>query len=77
MLYEVITDFGTIPPGGNMSVEISLNTAQLIGGNYNAVIDVSGTVGGNAKIQACEVNIGAQTHRHSNINVTEVRNNFV
>jgi len=34
-------DFGTIPPGGNMSVEISLNTAQLIGGNYNAVIDVS------------------------------------
>lgn len=35
-------------------------------------LDVSGTVGGNAKIQACEVNIGAQTHRDSKINVTEV-----
>lgn len=34
-------------------------------------IDVSGTVGKNAKIQACELNIGAQTHRHSQINVTE------
>lgn len=37
-------------------------------------LDVSGTVGGNAKIQACELNIGAQTHRNSQINVTEVAN---
>ncbi|MGE4472442.1 MAG: flagellar assembly protein A [Sulfuricurvum sp.] len=37
-------------------------------------LDVSGTVGGNAKIQACEVTIGAQTHRHSKINVTEAAN---
>lgn len=37
-------------------------------------LDVSGTVGGNSKIQACEVNIGAQTHRKSHINVTEVAN---
>lgn len=37
-------------------------------------LDVSGTVGGNAKIQACEVNIGAQTHRNSQINVTDVAN---
>ncbi|OHD85457.1 MAG: hypothetical protein A3I60_03350 [Sulfuricurvum sp. RIFCSPLOWO2_02_FULL_43_45] len=37
-------------------------------------LDVSGTVGGNSKIQACEVNIGAQTHRNSHINVTEVAN---
>jgi prefoldin subunit 5 len=34
-------------------------------------LDVSGTVGGNAKIQACEVTIGAQTHRKSEINVSE------
>lgn len=37
-------------------------------------LDVSGTVGGNAKIQACEVTIGAQTHKQSQINVTEVAN---
>lgn len=37
-------------------------------------LDVSGTVGGNAKIQACEVNIGAQTHKKSEINVSETAN---
>lgn len=34
-------------------------------------LDISGTVGNNAKIQACEVTIGAQTHKKSQINVTE------
>ncbi|MCZ6703883.1 MAG: choice-of-anchor D domain-containing protein, partial [Ignavibacteria bacterium] len=33
--------FGTVPPGGNITVEISLNTAELIGGNYYAAIDVN------------------------------------
>jgi len=37
-------------------------------------LDVSGTVGGNAKIQACEVNIGSQTHKKSEINVSEIAN---
>ena len=31
---------GTIPPGGNMTIEISANTAELIGGNYLAYIDI-------------------------------------
>ncbi len=34
-------------------------------------LDVRGTVGGNAKIQAGELNVGAQTHKKSQINVTE------
>jgi ethanolamine utilization protein EutQ (cupin superfamily) len=37
-------------------------------------LDIQGTVGGNATIQACEVNIGAQTHKRSQINVSEVAN---
>lgn len=37
-------------------------------------LDVSGTVGANAKIQACELTIGAQTHKKTQINVTEVAN---
>ena len=37
-------------------------------------VDVSGTVGSNAKIQACDVNIGAQTHRKSQINVSQTAN---
>lgn len=37
-------------------------------------LDVSGTVGKSAKIQACEVNIGAQTHKQSEIFVTEHAN---
>jgi hypothetical protein len=37
-------------------------------------VDVSGTVGSNAKIQACDVNIGAQTHRKSHINVSQTAN---
>lgn len=37
-------------------------------------LDVSGTVGANATIQACELTIGAQTHKKTQINVTEVAN---
>jgi len=63
----------------DISLKIKKNVASedSIGMGVNIDVqklDVSGTVGGNAKIQACEVNIGAQTHRHSNINVTEVAN---
>lgn len=34
-------------------------------------LDVQGTIGSHATIQACEVNIGAQTHKNSHIHVTE------
>lgn len=34
-------------------------------------LNVSGTVGAHAKIQACELHIGAQTHKKTNIRVTE------
>lgn len=37
-------------------------------------LDVSGTIGRNAKIQACELKIGAQTHRKSEIHVSETAN---
>jgi hypothetical protein len=55
----------------NISSEDSVGTGVNIDVQK---LDVTGTVGGNAKIQACEVNIGSQTHRHSQINVTEVAN---
>jgi hypothetical protein len=35
-------------------------------------LDISGTVGRNATIQANELTVGAQTHKKSNINVTDV-----
>ncbi|MDD2781792.1 flagellar assembly protein A [Sulfuricurvum sp.] len=61
----------------NISLKVKRNIASedSIGVGVNIDVqklDVSGTVGGNAKIQACEVNIGAQTHRDSQINVTEI-----
>ncbi|MCX6075052.1 MAG: hypothetical protein NTY39_12080 [Campylobacterales bacterium] len=37
-------------------------------------LDIEGTVGSNTKIQACEVNIGSQTHKRSQLNISEVAN---
>ncbi len=61
----------------NISLKVKQNVASEdsvgVGVNIDVQkLDVSGTVGGNAKIQACELNIGAQTHRDSQINVTEI-----
>lgn len=61
----------------SLKIKRNVSSEDSIGTGVNIDVqklDVSGTVGGNAKIQACELTIGAQTHRHSQINVTETAN---
>lgn len=72
---------GSIETGWDKDVSLKINkkvdSEDAIGMGVNIDVqklDVSGTVGGNAKIQACEVNIGAQTHKKSHINVSEIAN---
>lgn len=72
---------GSIETGLDKDVSLKINKkvdsedAVGMGVNIDVLkLDVSGTVGGNSKIQACEVNIGSQTHKKSQINVTENAN---
>jgi len=72
---------GSIETGMDKDVLLKINkkvsSEDAIGMGVNIDVqklDVSGTVGGNAKIQACDVNIGAQTHRKSQINVSQTAN---
>lgn len=72
---------GSIETGLDKDVSLKINKkvdsedAVGMGVNIDVLkLDVSGTVGGNSKIQACEVNIGAQTHKKSQIQVTENAN---
>lgn len=72
---------GSIETGMDKDVSLRINkkvsSEDAIGMGVNIDVqklDVSGTVGGNAKIQACDVNIGAQTHRKSQINVSQTAN---
>jgi hypothetical protein len=61
----------------SLKIKKKVSNEDSIGSGVNIDVqklDVSGTVGRNASIQACEVNIGAQTHKKSQINVTEVAN---
>ncbi len=61
----------------SLKVKRNVATEDSIGTGVNIDVqklDISGTVGGNAKIQACELTIGAQTHKRSQINVTETAN---
>lgn len=69
---------GSIETGIDKEVllKVKRNTAteDAIGSGVNIDVqklDVSGTVGSHSKIQACDVNIGAQTHKKSEISVTE------
>lgn len=70
---------GSIEAGIDKEISLKVNKKEAsedsIGTGVNIDVqklDVSGTVGGNAKIQACELHIGAQTHKKSQINVTEI-----
>lgn len=63
--------------------EISLKVEQRdcgedavgIGVNIDIqTVDISGTVGENTKIKACDLNIGAQTHKKSTMEVTGIAN---
>jgi hypothetical protein len=72
---------GSIETGIDKDISLKINqkvdNEDAVGMGVNIDVqklDVSGTVGGNAKIQACEVNIGAQTHKKSEINVSETAN---
>lgn len=72
---------GSIETGVDKDILLRINKKEdsedAVGIGVNIDIqklDVSGTVGGNAKIQACEVNIGAQTHKKSHINASENAN---
>jgi len=70
---------GSIETGIDKDVSLKINKKSSnedaigIGVNIDVQkLDVGGIVGSNTKIQACEINIGAQTHRKSQINVTEM-----
>jgi hypothetical protein len=72
---------GSIETGWDKDVSLRINkkvdSEDAVGMGVNIDVqklDMSGTVGSNAKIQACEVNIGAQTHKKSHINVSEIAN---
>lgn len=72
---------GSIETGLDKDVSLKINKkvssedAVGMGVNIDVLkLDVSGTIGSNSKIQACEVNIGAQTHKRSQINVSEIAN---
>jgi len=72
---------GSIETGLDKDVSLKINkkvsNEDSVGMGVNIDVlklDVSGTVGSHSKIQACEVNIGAQTHKKSQINVSENAN---
>lgn len=61
----------------SLKIQKNVSDEDAVGTGINIDVqklDVSGTVGSNAKIQACEVTIGAQTHKKSEISVTEIAN---
>jgi hypothetical protein len=74
-------DTGSIEAGMDKDIHIKIKSKEhskdAVGMGINIDVqklDVDGSVGSNAKIQACELTIGAQTHKKSQINVTEVAN---
>lgn len=69
---------GSIEAGMDKDIHLTINQKEhskdAVGTGVTIDVqklDISGTVGNNAKIKACEVTIGAQTHKKSQINVTE------
>ncbi|MCK9372484.1 MAG: FapA family protein [Sulfuricurvum sp.] len=69
---------GSIEAGSEKDIHVIINQKEhskdAVGSGVTIDVqklDVSGTVGSHAKIQATEVTIGAQTHKKSEISVTE------
>ena len=69
---------GSLEAGSEKEINIKIGEGEegddAIGTGVNIdvqTLDVKGTVGSNTKIQACEVTIGAQTHKKSLIEVQE------
>lgn len=69
---------GSMEAGQEKEINIKIGSGEdgedAVGSGVNIdvqILDVKGTVGSNTKIQACEVTIGAQTHKKSLIEVQE------
>ncbi len=69
---------GSLEAGSEKEINIKIGAGEdgddAVGAGVNIdvqTLDVKGTVGSNTKIQACEVTIGAQTHKKSLIEVQE------
>ncbi|MDD2828790.1 MAG: hypothetical protein PHW18_04375 [Sulfuricurvum sp.] len=69
---------GSIEAGADKEIHVKIdhkdNSKDAVGSGVNIdvqTLDVNGTVGSNTKIQACDVTIGAQTHKKSLIEVQE------
>jgi hypothetical protein len=69
---------GSIETGSDKEVHLKINhddqSKDAVGTGVTIdvqTLDIKGTVGSNTKIQACEVTIGAQTHKKSQIAVEE------
>jgi hypothetical protein len=69
---------GSLEAGSEKEINIQIGEGEegddAIGAGVNIdvqTLDVKGTVGSNTKIQACELTIGAQTHKKSLIEVEE------
>lgn len=71
-------DTGSIETGSDKDIHVKINredlTKDAVGSGITIdvqTLDVQGTIGSNTKIQACELTIGAQTHKKSFIEVQE------
>ena len=71
-------DTGSIETGSDKEIHVKINheddSKDAVGSGVNIdvqTLDVKGTIGSNTKIQACDVTIGAQTHKRSQIEVQE------
>jgi len=69
---------GSIETGRDKEIHVKINheddSKDAVGSGVNIdvqTLDIQGTVGSNTKIQACDVTIGAQTHKRSQIEVQE------
>ncbi|HQS66162.1 MAG TPA: hypothetical protein PLM93_03105 [Sulfuricurvum sp.] len=69
---------GSLEAGSEKEINIKIGAGEedddAIGSGVNIdvkTLDVKGTIGSNTKIQACDVTIGAQTHKKSLIEVEE------
>ena len=71
-------DTGSIETGSDKDIHVKINredlTKDAVGSGITIdvqTLDIQGTIGSNTKIQACELTIGAQTHKKSFIEVQE------
>jgi len=71
-------DTGSIETGSDKDIHLKIDhkdqSKDAVGSGVNIdvqTLDIKGTVGSNTKIQACDLTIGAQTHKKSLIEVQE------